>query len=185
MSIPDFERAQYVEPTIIEGEVVGRPLHPAASAAFPIALLYGIVAAVAGCAGYTLIGFSGIMVSIVAIGVGWLIARAMMTGSRGIGGSAYQISAALLTYLAVSTAELLDSLHYNAIPFNAIFRIPLAWTAERVLAGPFLALKNPFNGAIGLLILFFGLRAAWRIAAGGPGFGQAGRTRQADPFGLR
>ncbi len=34
------------------------------------------------------------------------------------------------------------------------------------LASPFLALTNPGQGAIGLIILFVGLRIAWRITAG-------------------
>lgn len=185
MSIPDFERAEYNNPQVIEGEVVGRPVRTGAGAAFPVALLYGAVAAAAGCAAYTLIGFSGFMVSIVAIGVGWLIAKAMMTGSHGVGGQPYQIASGALTYLAVSTAEMLDMLHYSGIPLTAIGRFPIAWIARQVVAGPFLALRNPFNGAIGLLILFFGIRSAWRIAAGGPGFSGSGRTRQADPFNLR
>jgi hypothetical protein len=37
------------------------------------------------------------------------------------------------------------------------------------LASPFIELQgNPFWGAMGLLILFFGIRIAWRIAAGRP-----------------
>jgi len=37
------------------------------------------------------------------------------------------------------------------------------------LASPFIELSgNPFWGAMGLLILFFGIRIAWRIAAGRP-----------------
>jgi hypothetical protein len=184
MSIPDFERAEYTQPTAIEGEVIGAPIRRSASA-LPVAVLYGAVAAVIGCAGYTVIGYSGIMVSIVAIGVGWLVAKAMMTGSRGVGGREYQVVAGVLTYLAVSGAELFDSLHYSGLPLSALSQFPMGWIARQVIAGPILALKNPFNGALGLLILFFGLRTAWRIAAGGPGFGQPGRTRQADPFGLR
>jgi hypothetical protein len=34
------------------------------------------------------------------------------------------------------------------------------------LASPFLALEDPLHGAIGLLILFVGIRIAWKIAAG-------------------
>jgi hypothetical protein len=45
MSIPDFERAEYTTPQVIEGEVVGQPLTRRSDAAFPLALLYGAVAA--------------------------------------------------------------------------------------------------------------------------------------------
>lgn len=34
------------------------------------------------------------------------------------------------------------------------------------LASPFLALEDPLHGAIGLVILFVGIRIAWKIAAG-------------------
>src|SRR5207249_5933947 len=34
------------------------------------------------------------------------------------------------------------------------------------LASPFLALQNPLNGALGLLILFIGMNIAWRLTAG-------------------
>jgi hypothetical protein len=34
------------------------------------------------------------------------------------------------------------------------------------LASPFLALSNPMQGVIGLVILFVGIRIAWRMTAG-------------------
>jgi hypothetical protein len=34
------------------------------------------------------------------------------------------------------------------------------------LASPFLALSDPMHGLIGLIILFVGIRIAWRITAG-------------------
>jgi len=34
------------------------------------------------------------------------------------------------------------------------------------LASPFLALQDPFHGFIGLVILFVGIRIAWKLAAG-------------------
>jgi hypothetical protein len=34
------------------------------------------------------------------------------------------------------------------------------------LASPFLALQDPFHGAIGLIILFVGIRIAWKLTAG-------------------
>jgi hypothetical protein len=36
--------------------------------------------------------------------VGWLVAKAMLKGSNGIGGKRYQIAAVLLTYAAISVA---------------------------------------------------------------------------------
>jgi hypothetical protein len=34
------------------------------------------------------------------------------------------------------------------------------------LASPFLELQDPFHGIIGLIILFVGIRIAWRLTAG-------------------
>jgi hypothetical protein len=34
------------------------------------------------------------------------------------------------------------------------------------LASPFLELRDPFHGAIGLVILFVGIRIAWQLTAG-------------------
>ena len=180
MEMPEFDRAEYVEPVVIEG--YGEP--PASRAAFVRALALGLVAAVVGCAAYAVIGFSGFMVSIVAIGVGWVVAKAMMTGSGGAGGRAYQIVAVALTYFAVTMGNLLDMLHGSGIPMRAITRVPDAFLIREMLMGPFLSLaRSPINGGLGLLILFFGLRAAWQIAAGSPGFGRGGRG--VTPFGLR
>jgi hypothetical protein len=36
------------------------------------------------------------------------------------------------------------------------------------LASPFLELSNPTHGIIGLVILFVGMRIAWKITAGRP-----------------
>jgi len=50
--------------------------------------------------------------------------------------------------------------------------------AKYIVLGPILELMGHFLwGAIGLLILFYGLRTAWQMAAGSPGFGQQGGPR--------
>ena len=184
MEVPDFRRAEYVEPRVIEG-YGSRPLRPVDQGAFAKALVFGLVGAVVGCAGYALVGFTGWMVSIVAIGVGWLIAKSMMTGSGGVGGKNYQVAAAVLTYFAVSVGELVDVLHRNEIPLALVGRLPPGFLLQRVLAGPLLALRSPLNGGIGLVILFFGMQAAWRLAAGSPGFAQGGNGPRVGPFGVR
>ncbi len=184
MSIPDFERAEYRQPQTLEGETVSGGYSRARGGRFPLAVLFGAAAALVGSLGYALIGFSGFMVSIVAIGVGWLVARAMMTASGGVGGQAYQVAAVVLTYFAVTLGELLDVLHYSGIPLTAVLRVPASLLARELVAGPFLALRNPLNGGLGLIILFVGLRTAWRLAAGSPGFGQSGKVRRVNPFGL-
>ena len=186
--MPEFDRAEYDQPMMVEayGE------QPAARAAFPKAVLFGIAAAVAGSFGYAVISLSGFMVSIVAIGMGWLVAKAMMTASRGLGGRQYQVAAALLTYLAVSCGRLWRlwwAIHQQSAINGGRFGNHPLWFAEilgqQALFGPFLALtRSPLNAGLGLLILFFGVRTAWQLAAGSPGFGRGGGQR-VTPFGLR
>ena len=80
--------------------------------AYTRALLYGAGAALAGCIGYALFGIlTGITLGYAAVGVGWLIGKAMRKGSGGLGGRRYQVTAALLTYAAVAVAFVPMALH--------------------------------------------------------------------------
>ena len=131
-----------------------------------------------GAVVYGLIGLSGWMVAIVAIGVGWLVATAMMAGSRGVGGRRYQVAAVILTYCACNAGSLLDFFWVNRADLghhSAAYLI--IFSVLTILIEPFLELSNPINGVLGLVILFVGLRAAWRIARGrqqSDGFERAG-----------
>jgi hypothetical protein len=76
-------------------------------AAFVRALMFGIGAAILGLIGYAAFGIiSGIRIGYISLAVGWLVGKAMRTGSRGVGGLRYQIAAAVLTYAAVSMAAI-------------------------------------------------------------------------------
>ncbi len=172
MPLPDFTRAEYPQPGPIEGEVVGVPLNQGGTAYLPLAVLYGVAAAIAGAVGYAIIGLSGFMVSIVAIGMGWLIAKAMMTASKGHGGRPFQIAAVILTYFSVTLGQTLDLLWYLRPHMAQVpgigFSNELPSLFKYFLIGPVLDLSsNPISGAIGLLILFIGMRTAWQLAAGG------------------
>jgi hypothetical protein len=182
MSVPDFERAEYAEPRVIQGEVVGQPRMERGAPALAIALAYGAGAAVAGSIGYGLVSMTGFMVSIVAIGIAWLIAKAMMTATRGVGGRPYQIAAVILTYLAVTWGELLGIVWRLPAGRSSLLMVlnPKMWWIA--LTFPYLELEHGFNGIMGVVILGIGLLAAWRYAAGGPGFG-AGGGRRITPFG--
>jgi hypothetical protein len=166
----DFERAEYLQAEPMEGQIVGRPVAASGMSAFPLALLFGAVAAVVGSIGYALVGLTGFMVSIVAIGVAWLIAKAMLTASGGVGGRPYQIAAVVLTYFAVSCGELIHPLWTVVEKGVPILRL-LPVFLKYALLGPFLELQDGINGVLGLIILGIGIRAAWKMAAGGPGFG--------------
>ena len=52
------------------------------------------------------------MIGYVSLAVGWMVGTAMKRGSGGIGGRRYQITAALLTYAAVSMAAVPVWIHY-------------------------------------------------------------------------
>jgi hypothetical protein len=72
---------------------------------FTRGLLFGVGAAILGLIVYAVFGIvTGLMVGYVSLAVGWLVGKAMMKGSGGVGGRRYQIAAVLLTYAAVSLA---------------------------------------------------------------------------------
>jgi hypothetical protein len=76
-------------------------------AAFVRGLAFGLGGAILGLILYS--GFSiitGIEIGYVSLAVGWIIAKAIKMGSRGIGGRRYQVAAAAFTYAAVSMAAI-------------------------------------------------------------------------------
>lgn len=78
-----------------------------ANANYTSALIFGIGAAIVGMVGYAVFEIvTGWIIGYVSVGVGWLVAKAMLKGSKGAGGRRYQITAALLTYMAVSLAAI-------------------------------------------------------------------------------
>jgi hypothetical protein len=81
--------------------------------AFTRALLYGIGAAVAGMILYATFEIAtGIIIGYVSLAVGWMVGKAMMRGSNGVGGRRYQVAAVVLTYAAVSLAAVPVIIHY-------------------------------------------------------------------------
>jgi hypothetical protein len=156
-------------------------------------VLYGIGAAIAGLILYAAFEIAtGIIIGYVSLAVGWMVGKAMMKGSNGHGGRRYQVTAALLTYAAVSMAAIPIMIHYASQNKQHASRQqqladeqrelenetgrPQAPAKPRTnlgkallslallgLASPFLELADPFHGAIGLIILFVGIRIAWRI----------------------
>jgi hypothetical protein len=69
------------------------------------ALAYGFGAAVVGSIAYwAFIAITNIELGLMAIGVGWLVGKAVMKGTGDRGGRPYQILAVLLTYFAITFA---------------------------------------------------------------------------------
>jgi hypothetical protein len=82
-------------------------------AAYTRALLYGIGAAIVGLILYAVFEIeTGLIIGYLSLAVGWMVGKAMMKGSNGLGGRRYQITAAVLTYAAVSMAAIPIWIHY-------------------------------------------------------------------------
>jgi uncharacterized protein (DUF983 family) len=165
-------------------------------AGFVRGLLFGIGAAIVGMifyAGFTIL--TGIYIGYVSLAVGWLVGKAIMFGSKGIGGRRYQITAVILTYAAVSLAAVPIAISYyvKAKPESQSIQLkqqhPSTDTTNDQpdqpqskpkpslgaaflqllalgLASPFLELQDPLHGIIGLVILMVGIRIAWQITVG-------------------
>ena len=167
--------------------------------AFARGMLLGIGAALVGLiayASFTIV--TGWFLGYIALGVGWLVAKAIMKGSNGIGGRRYQIAAVILTYAAISLASIPILISYgikhrttrthqsasatepqpsaasspdaqSSQPSTPMPTRKVDWTAAIGqlalwgLASPFLQLRNPLHGALGLFILFIGIRIAWQL----------------------
>jgi hypothetical protein len=166
-------------------------------AAYVRALLFGVGAAILGMILYATFAIvTGIVIGYASLAVGWMVGKAMIAGSNGIGGKRYQIAAVLLTYAAVSTAAIPVWIHYasqhrhtqrqtttpeagTGAPGDELdgpapkprpnIVAALGTMLALGLASPFLELTGNFvGGMIGLVILFVGMKFAWRATAAKP-----------------
>ena len=70
-------------------------------------LLFGIGGAILGIIIYAGFGIlTGLMLGYISLAVGWIVGKAIMKGTNGIGGRRYQIAAVILTYAAVSLSAI-------------------------------------------------------------------------------
>jgi len=75
--------------------------------AYSRGLLFGIGGAIVGLILYSAFSIiTGLIIGYVSLAVGYIVGKAIKAGSRGLGGRRYQITAALLTYAAVSVAAI-------------------------------------------------------------------------------
>jgi hypothetical protein len=149
-------------------------------------VLLGIGAAILGLVLYVAVALTtGLVIGFVSLGVGYIVGKAVVMGSRGLGGRRYQIAAVLLTYMTVSLAAVPIAIsqqmkqrsaqQHAQVSGSATANAPKMSPAKAVatltllgLASPFLDLADPAHGIIGLIILFVGIRIAWKITAGRP-----------------
>ena len=174
-----------------------RQLPKDSHAAYVRGMLFGLGAAILGMvlyAGFTIV--TGFYIGYISLAVGWLVGKAVILGSKGIGGRRYQIAAVILTYAAVSIAAIPIAISYQAKEASEAASVhsrqpqpstdgqsaqpdqpqtsashPSFGTALLQLlliglASPFLELQDPVHGIIGLVILAVGIRFAWKITQG-------------------
>ena len=96
------------------------------SGAYPLALVCGMGAAILGTFLYsTFFILTGWSIGIVALAVGWMVGTAIKRGSGGAGGRRYQITAVLLTYIAISLSSIPIGIHYVLQNRQAFLRSPV------------------------------------------------------------
>ncbi len=139
---------------------------------FVRALIFGTAGAILGLVLYATIWmFLGGRIGYMSLGVGFLVAKAMMLGSKGIGGRRYQITAALLQQQRQASSSRQNPQEQTAEDQDAreklSFAKALGILALIGLASPFLELTESLvYGLIALIILLVGIHIAWRMTAG-------------------
>jgi hypothetical protein len=147
-------------------------------ARFSGAVQYGALAAIAGSVGWVVISkVTGYQIGIVAIGIGYLVGKAVRKGAGGLGGRRYQYLAVFLTYSAIALASLpaiMEALrHSHASNSSAApSQVGLIGMLSGWLFLLALAYASPFLGGVqnimGLIIIGIGLYEAWKFTRAVP-----------------
>lgn len=150
-----------------------REVHASTSrASFVRAAQHGALAAGAGSVGWIIITkLTGYEIGVVAIGIGYVVGKAVRKGAGGFGGPRYQYLAMFLTYSAIALASLpaiFDAIAQNAPHTSAasshVSVLGMLW-AWLVLLG--FAYASPFlrgaSSVMGLVIIAIGLFEAWKL----------------------
>ena len=150
----------------------------ASRATFLRAAQYGGLAAAAGSVGWIVISkVTGYEIGIVAIGIGYLVGKAVRKGAGGFGAPRYQYLAMFLTYSAIALASL--PAIFEAIAQTASH--PASHAPSHVGLGSVLwawlmilgiAYASPFlsgmRNIMGLFIIAIGLYEAWKFTRAAP-----------------
>jgi len=177
MSLPptNFDTVSYVQTPTPALQPAAPPAAKPAEAKDESSLGWGIVGGIArGILGTSVyvafIQATHIRIGYLAILVAFLVAKCIMIGSKAKGGLEYQLTAVLMTYGAVSVGSSINiylelaKIRAIDLTLNNILVLLKLGAAE-----PFLRFQSSGPRAvIGLLILFVGLRAAWRMTSGDP-----------------
>jgi putative Ca2+/H+ antiporter (TMEM165/GDT1 family) len=154
------------------------------------AFLFGLGAALAGCALYAIVAIvTGLEFSLIAIVIGYMVGKAIRHASGGLGGRPQQILAVLLTYFAITTSYIPVGIYTYAKQHRQQAqhtqqasptltdedaddsstnqpRVSLGSVLTRLLvlafAAPFMSLSHA-GDFLSLVIIAVGLQYAWRI----------------------
>jgi hypothetical protein len=147
-------------------EAVGHVLCPTCAARFSgdeldptivgRAALYGLGAAAVGALGWHLLSRALGEWGFIAIGVGYLVGRAIRKGAGGRGGPLFQAFAVGLTYIAVAVSHTLRMLDY----IDASDSVSYVKLFAGQLVAPF---ASGGRNIIGLVIIGIALWEAWRL----------------------
>ena len=128
------------------------------------AVIFGFGAAAVGLALYAAFMIATkLSIGYAALAVGWMVGKAMMTGSGGVAGRKYQIVAAVLTYLSCTLARVPLWIYYTP----GLSSTDTPRLIPEALVFPFARFaNNPFGGLMGAVILFVGVSIAVRMTSG-------------------
>ncbi|MEO6603345.1 MAG: hypothetical protein ABIQ16_25905 [Polyangiaceae bacterium] len=116
---------------------------------------FGLGAAIAGSVVWELIEkLFHAQVGIVAIGIGYVVGRAVRKGASGFGGRRYQVLAVLLTYSSIALASLPGVIELSPAGASVPYLIGLSFVS------PFL---GGTENVIGWFIIAIGLYQAWKL----------------------
>jgi hypothetical protein len=167
LNLSNYEQAEYTDAPVVQGA----PIEPDGNL-FIRAIAFGLVGAVLGAVIYAVfVGATGISIGYLAILIAYMIAKGMTMGSHERGGRKYQITAVVLTYLAVAAAHSMMEWWFahqdGPVPLNLHNVVTLAKIG--LIYPVYQFDRSPGSALIGLFILFIGMRAAWRMTSGLPG----------------
>jgi hypothetical protein len=172
-------------PACAEKARLDHQLHVSGGGGWLRAALFGLGAAALGAIIYgVILVTTNYHFALIAIFSGWLVGKAMMRGSRGIGGRRFQVTAVLLTYLSITAgyvpsivkelmnqpaataksgqAETATAKPDNSPPQARDFVVAFALLLGIAALAPFFELTSGVGGIITLLIILFGLMQAWK-----------------------
>jgi hypothetical protein len=169
----NFDTATYTDaasPTL-QAAAAGSTPPAVLGESFAWGIVGGIAGAIAGAILYVaFIEATHFRIGYLSVAVAFLVAKGMMVASKAKGGFQYQVTAVALTCVAVAVGN--AAMLYVAISQKREIVLSLHSILVLLKYGaedPILRFQTSgARAVIGLVILYVGLRAAWRMTSGNP-----------------